>query len=114
MHRRIPILIPGAIALIAGLRIGLVRMEWPLIFGVPVVLADHGPLMVSGFLGTLIGLERAVGTGCVFRRCGSPNPKDADRLDRAMRIARSRGRWSAGSADPDPHRSEATLVTSFL
>lgn len=36
---------------------GLIRMGWQL---APFAVADHGPLMISGFLGTLIGLERAV------------------------------------------------------
>lgn len=48
------------LALLAGLWAGLLRLGWQL---PPVSLqlpAQHGPLMVSGFLGTLISLERAV------------------------------------------------------
>lgn len=48
------------LALLAGLWAGLLRLGWPL---PPILLqlpAQHGPLMVSGFLGTLICLERAV------------------------------------------------------
>lgn len=50
----------AALALLAGLWAGLLRLGWqlpPLSLRLP---AQHGPLMVSGFLGTLISLERAV------------------------------------------------------
>ena len=57
---RAVLLVPGAGALLAGLDAGLVRMGLP----APVSsdrLADlHGMLMVVGFLGTLIAVERAV------------------------------------------------------
>ena len=39
---------------------GLLRMGWVWPPLRPTLAALHGPLMVSGFLGTLIGLERAV------------------------------------------------------
>lgn len=63
MHaRRVPFLALGILSLFAGLWTGLLRLGW----GLPALREDfgmiHGPLMVSGFLGTLIGLERAVGT----------------------------------------------------
>lgn len=46
----------------AGLYAGLYRIGWPLPAGGP--LAEiHGPLMVSGFFGTVISLERAVALG---------------------------------------------------
>jgi hypothetical protein len=57
---RIPFMAAALIALIAGVWAGLVRMGWdvqPRTTGLP---AAHGPLMVAGFLGTVIGLERAV------------------------------------------------------
>ncbi|HYF75793.1 MAG TPA: hypothetical protein VD973_01535 [Symbiobacteriaceae bacterium] len=41
--------------------VGLVRMGWQMPAFRPTLPGVHGPLMVSGFLGTLIGLERAVG-----------------------------------------------------
>ena len=53
-------MILAALALLAGLWAGLLRLGWPL---PPLSLrlpAQHGPLMASGFLGTLISLERAV------------------------------------------------------
>ncbi len=50
----------GMLALLAAMWAGLVRLGWglpPLRPGLPIA---HGPLMISGFLGTLISLERAV------------------------------------------------------
>ncbi|GBD11802.1 hypothetical protein HRbin23_01481 [bacterium HR23] len=52
----------GGASLVLGMLAGLARIEWPTRLGGPAV-ASHAPLMVSGFLGTLICLERAVGTG---------------------------------------------------
>src|SRR5690554_2531500 len=58
--RRYPLLGLGMLALLAGLCGGLLRVGWGSAH-VPVTLAlAHGPLMVCGFLGTLISLERAV------------------------------------------------------
>ncbi|MBE2198870.1 MAG: hypothetical protein IAE79_09685 [Anaerolinea sp.] len=54
--QRVPLMGLAAFALLAG----LLRLDWqlpPLSLRLP---AQHGPLMVSGFLGTLISLERAV------------------------------------------------------
>jgi hypothetical protein len=48
------------LGLVAALWGGLVRLGWPIPLPRPVVAASHGALMVGGFLGTLIGLERAV------------------------------------------------------
>lgn len=47
-------------ALLSGLWAGLLRIGWPIPPLSPRLLIEHGPLMVSGFLGTLISLERAV------------------------------------------------------
>lgn len=59
-----PVLIlPALLALLAGLYAGLVRVGWGLPPLPPSLVAVHGPLMVGGFLGTLIGLERAVALG---------------------------------------------------
>jgi hypothetical protein len=58
---RVPLLALGVVALLTGLWGGLVRMGWAL--PRPVLQVGHGPLMVCGFLGTLIGLERAVALG---------------------------------------------------
>ena len=49
--------------LLLGMWAGLIRMGWPWPALGPALPALHGPLMACGFLGVLIGLERAVGTG---------------------------------------------------
>jgi hypothetical protein len=50
------------LALLGALGGGLVRLGW-MVPAAPSLVAFHGPLMVSGFLGTVIGLERAVALG---------------------------------------------------
>ncbi|MBP6469256.1 MAG: hypothetical protein KBE23_11585 [Chloroflexi bacterium] len=60
MKARFPLLFLAILALLAGMWAGLLRIGWawpPLRVTLP---ALHGPLMISGFLGTLICLERAV------------------------------------------------------
>jgi hypothetical protein len=53
----------GAGALIAGLWVGLARLGLTLPGGTPALAEFHGALMISGFLGTVISLERAVAIG---------------------------------------------------
>jgi hypothetical protein len=53
----------GMVALLAALWGGLVRLGWGWPIIRPALPVAHGPLMISGFLGTLIGLERAVAAG---------------------------------------------------
>lgn len=60
---RLPLLALGLMALIGALWGGLVRLGWPMPARPSGPVAFHGPLMVSGFLGTVIGLERAVALG---------------------------------------------------
>ena len=59
-RQRAPLMALAAFALLAGLWAGLIRLGWPLPSLALRLPAQHGPLMVSGFLGTLISLERAV------------------------------------------------------
>src|SRR3990170_2741264 len=58
---RFPLMALGMVALLAALWGGLLRLgwDWPIVRPTTLPIA-HGPLMISGFLGTLIGLERAV------------------------------------------------------
>jgi hypothetical protein len=60
---RLPLLVLGFVALFAGLGAGLTRLGWTL----PEVAASaapwHGPLMICGFFGVVISLERAVAIG---------------------------------------------------
>ncbi|MCO5122262.1 MAG: hypothetical protein M9915_00745 [Rhizobacter sp.] len=60
---RVPLLILGFIALFAGLGAGLARLAWPMPLSVASVAALHAPLMVCGFFGVVISLERAVAIG---------------------------------------------------
>ncbi|HSN80963.1 MAG TPA: hypothetical protein VLS88_00170 [Polyangiales bacterium] len=55
-----PLLALGAVALVAGLWGGLLRLGLRLPVPSSVVISNHGMLMICGFLGTLIGVERAV------------------------------------------------------
>jgi hypothetical protein len=60
---RLPLLALGMISLFSALWGGLLRLGLSLPSGPPALAGFHGPLMISGFLGTLIGLERAVALG---------------------------------------------------
>src|SRR5215510_13446748 len=53
----------GILALLTALWGGLVRLGWNWPLPWPTLFMAHGPLMVCGFLGTLIGVERAVALG---------------------------------------------------
>ncbi len=53
----------GMISLLAAIWGGFARLGWTPFEGVASLDAFHGPLMVCGFLGTVIGLERAVALG---------------------------------------------------
>jgi len=53
----------AGVSLLTGLWAGMVRLGWPLPLPYEQFVLVHGPLMVVGFLGTLIGLERAVALG---------------------------------------------------
>jgi hypothetical protein len=57
---RLPLLAMAMAALLFGLWAGLLRIGWAWPVLRPTLPISHGPLMVSGFLGTLIILERAV------------------------------------------------------
>jgi hypothetical protein len=67
---RLPLLALAIMLLLAGLWAGLIRLGWsapkwyPLLGAAwqPALPMAHGPLMIGGFLGTLISLERAVAT----------------------------------------------------
>lgn len=69
--RRIPFLVPGGIALIAGLDAALMLIGLPAPVSLSRLPDVHGMLLVLGFVGTLIALERAVALG---RRSGYVAP----------------------------------------
>jgi len=56
----LPFLFLAILGLLAALWAGLMRLGWQLPALTPSLAILHGPLMISGFLGTLITLERAV------------------------------------------------------
>ena len=68
---RLPLLILGFLGLFAGVGAGLARLGW----SVPDVAASasamHGPLMICGFFGVVISLERAVAIGRLWAYAGS-------------------------------------------
>ncbi len=55
-----PIMALGMLALLAAMWAGLLRMGWAWPLLQPALPMAHGPLMISGFLGTVIGVERAI------------------------------------------------------
>ena len=57
---RIPMLVLGFASLLTGVCAGLARLGWAVPQHAVDLVAFHGPLMVSGFFGTVISLERAV------------------------------------------------------
>jgi hypothetical protein len=65
--RRVPFLVPGGIALLAGLDAALMLLGLPAPVSAERLPEVHGMLLVLGFVGTLIALERAVALG---RRVG--------------------------------------------
>ncbi len=62
----IPFLVTAMVSLIFGLLASLWRLGVSLGTYHPTIAQLHGPLMVSAFLGTLIGIERAVSWKSVF------------------------------------------------
>lgn len=60
---RIPLLLLAIVALLFAIWAGLLRVGWAWPALQPDLAAAHGPLMISAFLGTVIGLERAVALG---------------------------------------------------
>lgn len=63
---RPPIMLMGMLSLIAGLIAGLQRLGLNVPLGIGHLPEYHGPLMICGFLGTVIGLERSVALGRLY------------------------------------------------
>ncbi len=68
---RIPLMLFSIAALLAAMWAGLIRLGWHWPALSPTLPLAHGPLMVSGFLGTLLILERAVAMGVRWPYIGS-------------------------------------------
>ncbi len=60
---RLPLLALGFAALVAGIGAGLARLGVDMPEGIAQAASAHGPLMIGGFFGTVISLERAVAIG---------------------------------------------------
>ncbi len=58
---RIAVALVAVSALVLGVWMGLMRIGW--MIGSPPAPGTHGPILVLGFLGTVIGMERAVAIG---------------------------------------------------
>ena len=67
---RAPLLIAAFLSLAAGIGAGLARMGWHAPAAVAALVAWHGPLMICGFFGTVISLERAVALGARWTYLG--------------------------------------------
>ena len=88
---RVPLVAAALLSLVCGVWLGLLRLGWVLPLPNPDQLILHGPLMIGGFLGTVIGLERAIGfgrpwayaaptctaVGALMLICGAPTPMGA-------------------------------------
>lgn len=59
---RLPLLALGFVSLVAGVFSGLARLGFAVDATASALVPWHGPLMVAGFFGTVIALERAVAT----------------------------------------------------
>jgi hypothetical protein len=57
---KFPLMMLGMLALLSALWAGLIRLGWGWPAWQPALAMSHGPLMICGFLGTVIGVERAV------------------------------------------------------
>ncbi|MCP4425036.1 MAG: hypothetical protein GY803_11120 [Chloroflexi bacterium] len=62
-----PLLLLAMLTLLGALWAGLIRLGWSLPPLRPTLPMAHGPLMIAGFLGTLISLERAVALNVLFK-----------------------------------------------
>ncbi len=67
---RLPLLVLGIAALIVGVGAGLARIGVPVPDHAAAVAAQHGPLLIGAFFGTVIALERAVAIGRLWAFLG--------------------------------------------
>ena len=67
---RFPLMVLALVILTASAWAGLIRLGWRWPALQPALPISHGPLMVAGFFGTLIALERAVAMGVAWTYLG--------------------------------------------
>ena len=81
MKPSVPIVAGVIIALFAALWAALVRVGWQMPVLPTPIAGQHGALMISAFLGTLISLERAVALhrvlSCLKMKTSSPSKNPA-------------------------------------
>lgn len=68
---RAPLLVFGFVGLLSATAAGLARLGWPTAQGAAGWGALHGPLMICGFFGVVISLERAVAIGRLWAYAGA-------------------------------------------
>lgn len=90
--RRAWLLVPAGVCLLAGLNAALQLAGVPAPVGSVRLTTVHGPLMVLGFLGTLISLERAVALRATWGYAG-PVLLGAGGLALVAPAPRSLGQW---------------------
>src|SRR5512137_204758 len=116
---RAPLLILGFVGLVTGALAGLARLGWSVPALAASVSALHGPLMICGFFGVVISLERAVAIG---RRWAYAGPLVTGLgTVAALAAAQASARWlaAAGSivllaATIDVFRRQTALFTFTL
>jgi hypothetical protein len=67
---RVPLLVLGLVGLVFGIGAGLARLDWTVPRTIAGAAALHGPLMICGFFGVVIALERAVAIGRTWAYAG--------------------------------------------
>ena len=109
------LLLPAGIGLLAGIDAGLLLLEVPAPVGAGHLPDVHGPLMVLGFLGTLIALERAVALRAAVGYAApallglgglalAARPAPQHRPGAAARRSRRAGRRARRTLAPPPRR----------
>ena len=68
---RVPLLVLGFVGLVVGSGAGLARLGWTMPDAAAAAAGLHGPLMICGFFGVVISLERAVAIGRLWAYLGA-------------------------------------------
>ena len=95
---RAGLLVVGGLSLVLGLDAALVRLQVPAPLGSDRLADVHGAVMVLGFLGTLIALERAV----ALRYVGHTPPRRCLAQEASRSRARLPCRWGSCCSSTAP------------
>ncbi len=105
---RVPLLILGFVGLVVGAGAGLARLGYVVPDLAAAAAALHGPLMICGFFGVVIALERAVAIGRLWAYAG-PLLAVSERSPRSSARLRSRrGCSSPAASSCSPQRSTSS------